>query len=175
MVNNEYVIVHNSENLHDTLSRIQRERNPPTKLKDYFTFISEGDVEDPLTIEKALSALDSLKWKEAINEKLDSIIKNDVWELVELSKNRKAIGSKWILKRKFECDGSIEKYKTRLVAKGFTQKPGIDYEKTYSPVAKFTSIRILMSIVAALDLELYQMNAKIAFLNGDLKEEVFMQ
>ena len=116
MVNNEYVIVPNSENPHDTLSRIQTERNPPTKLKDYFTFISEGDVEDPLTIEKALSALDSLKWKEAINEELDSIIKNDVWELVELSKNGKAIGSKWIL-RKFECDGSIEKYKTRLVAK----------------------------------------------------------
>ena len=117
MVNNEYVIIPNSENPYDTLSRIQRERNPPTKLKDYFTFISEGDVEDPLTIEKALFALDSLKWKEAINEELDSIIKNDVWELVELSKNRKAIGSKWILKRKFECDGSIEKYKTRLVAK----------------------------------------------------------
>ena len=175
MVNNEYVIVPNSENPHDTLSKIQRERNPPTKLKDYFTFISEGDVEDPLTIEEALPALDSLKWKEAIKEELDSIIKNDVWELVELPKNRKAIGSKWILKRKFKCDGSIEKYKARLVAKGFTQKPGIDYEETYSPVAKFTSIRILMSIVAVLDLELYQMNVKIVFLNGELKEEIFMQ
>ena len=116
VVNNEYVIVPNSENPHDTLSRIQRERNPPTKLKDYFTFISEGDVEDPLTIEEAFSALDSLKW-EAIKEELDSIIKNDVWELVELPKNRKAIGSKWILKRKFKCDGSIENYKARLVAK----------------------------------------------------------
>ena len=107
-------------------------------------------------------------------EELDSIIKKDAWELVELPKNRKAIGSKWILKRKFECDGSIEKYKTRLVAKWFTQKPGIDYEETYSPVAKFTSIRILMSIVATLDLELYQIDVKTAFLNGDLKEEIFM-
>ena len=104
MVNDEYIIVPNNENPHDTLSRIQRERNPPTKLKDYFTYISEGDVEDPLTIEEALSALDSLKWKEAIKEELDSIIKNDVQELVELPKNRKAIGSKWILKRKFKCD-----------------------------------------------------------------------
>ena len=104
-------------------------------------------------------------------EELDSIIKNDAWELVELSKNRKAIGSKWILKRKFKCDGSIEKYKARLVAKGFTQKPSIDYEETYSLAAKFTSIRILMSIVFALDLELYQMDVKTSFLNGDLKEE----
>ena len=84
---------------------------------------------------------------------------------MELPTNRKAIGRKWILKRKFKCDSSIEKYKARLVAKGFTQKPGIDYEETYSPVAKFTSIRILMSIVAALDLELYQMDVKTAFLN----------
>ena len=60
------------------------------------------------------------------------------------------------------------------MAKWFTQKPGIDYEETYSPVAKFTSIRILMSIVAALDLELYQIDVKTAFLNGDLKEEIFM-
>ena len=115
-----------------------------------------------------------MKW-EAIKEELDSIIKNDVWELVELPKNRKAIGSKWILKRKFKCDGSIENYKARLVAKWFTQKPGIDYKETYSPVAKFTCIRILMSIVSALDLELYQMGVKTAFLNGDLKEEIFMQ
>ena len=90
---------------------------------------------------------------------------------MELPTNRKAIGSKWILKRKSKCDGSIEKYKTRLVAKGFTQKPSIDYEETYSLVAKFTSIRILMSIVSALDLELYQMDVKTSFLNGDLKEE----
>ena len=117
MVNNEYVIVPNSENPHDTLSRIQRERNLPTELKDYFTFLSEGDVEDPLTIEEVLSALDSLKWKEAIKEELYSVIKNDVRELVELPIYKKAIGSKWILKRKFKCDGSIEKYKARLVAK----------------------------------------------------------
>ena len=117
VVNNEYVIVPNSENPHDTLSRIQRERNLPTELKDYFTFLSEGDVEDPLTIEEVLSALDSLKCKEAIKEELDSVIKNYVRELVELPKYKKAIGSKWILKRKFKCDGSIEKYKARLVAK----------------------------------------------------------
>ena len=162
------------ETYHDTIGKIQRERNPTTRLKQYLTFISEENNDDPLTVKEALSSLDSNKWVEAIEEELDSIIKNNVCKLVDLPKDRKPIGNKWILKRKYKSDGTIDKYKARLVAKGFTQKPGIDYEETYSPVAKFTSIRILMSIVASLDLELFQMDVKTTILNGELKQEIYM-
>ena len=100
--------------------------------------------------------------------------RNQVWELVDLLSGRRAIGNKWVLKVKRKSDGSIDKYKVRLVAKGYTQKAGIDYEETFSPVVRVASIRLILSITAHLDLELYQMNVKTAFLNGELYEEIYM-
>jgi hypothetical protein len=86
-----------------------------------------------------------------------------------LPSQRKAIRCKWVLRKKFKADGSLDKYKARLVAQGFTQQLGIDFVDTYSPVTKFTSIRIIMCIVAKMDLELHQLNVKTTFLNGELK------
>jgi hypothetical protein len=105
---------------------------------------------------------------------LDSISKNEVWDLTELPTGRKPVGCKWVLRKKYKADGSFDKYKAMLVAKGFIQQPGVDFVDTYSPVAKFASIRIIMVVVARLDLELHQLNVKTAFLNGDLKEENYM-
>ena len=84
------------------------------------------------------------------------------------------IGCKWIYKRKKEADGKVETFKARLVAKGYTQKEEVDYKETFSPVAMLKSIRILLSIAAALDYEIWQMDIKTAFLNGDLEEEIYM-
>ena len=101
---------------------------------------------------------------------MDSMAKNQVWELVDLLPGRKTIGNKWVLKIKRKVDGSIDKYKARLVAKGYTQREGIDYEENFSPVVRFVSIRLILAIVAPLDLELFQMDVKTAFLNGELDE-----
>ena len=87
---------------------------------------------------------------------------------------RKPVGCKWVLRKKYKTDGFLDKYKAGLVAKGFTQQPDMDFVDTYSPVAKFASVRLIMVVAARLDLELHQLDVKTAFLNGDLKEEIYM-
>ena len=114
------------------------------------------------------------EWMDAMKDELSSMDKNSVGELVDLPPGRKAIKNKWVLKVKRKADGSIDKYKARLVVKGFTRQEGIDYDETFSPVVRVASIRLTLSIVAQLDLELYQMDVKTAFLNGELDEEIYM-
>ena len=104
------------------------------------------------------------EWIVAMRDEMDFKAKNQVWELVALSPGRKTIGNKWVLKIKHKADGSIDKYKACLVAKGYTQREGIDYDETFSLVVKFVSIRLILAIVAYLDLELFQMDVKTAFL-----------
>ncbi|GJZ04493.1 retrotransposon protein, putative, ty1-copia subclass [Tanacetum coccineum] len=100
---------------------------------------------------------------------------NEVWVLVELPPNGKTVGSKWLFKKKTNMDGAVHTYKARLVVKGYTQTPGIDYEETFSPVADIRAIRILIAIAAYYDYEIWQMDVKTAFLNGYLNEEVYME
>ena len=105
---------------------------------------------------------------------LDSMYSNQVWDLVKAPNGIKPISCKWVYKRKRGIDGKVENFKARLVVKRYTQKEGIDYEETFSPVAMLKSIRILLSIVAHYDYEIWQMDVKIAFLNGNLEEEIYM-
>ncbi|PHT72322.1 hypothetical protein T459_23107 [Capsicum annuum] len=122
-----------------------------------------------------MSSLDSSFWKEAVNSEIDSILSNHTWELVDLPLKNKLLGSKWIFKRKMKEDDTIDKYKARLIVKGFKQKKGLDYFDTYSPVTRITSIRMLIASVAVYDFQIHQIDVKTAFLNGDLEEEIYME
>eukprot|EP00253_Pinus_taeda_P011468 PITA_11468 len=107
-------------------------------------------------------------------DEMASLHKKEAWYLVELPDGRKPIGSKWVFK-KTNAEGKVEKYKARLVAKGYSQVPGIDFGDLFSPVAKVTSIRLLLSVAAAFDFEVEQMDVKTTFLHGDLEEEMYMK
>ena len=111
----------------------------------------------------------------AMKEEMKSVQENDVWDLVELPKDRKAVGSKWVFKVKTASDGSIERYKARLVAQGFSQKYGLDYDETFSPVVRPESIRTVIALAVKKGLKLHQMDVTTAFLNGELEEEVYMK
>ncbi|KAL0436495.1 UNVERIFIED_CONTAM: Retrovirus-related Pol polyprotein from transposon TNT 1-94 [Sesamum radiatum] len=131
--------------------------------------------EDPKTYVEAITSIDSGFWKEAIKNELDSIMTNHTWDLVDLPIGSKPIKCKWIFKKKIKPDGSIDKFKARLVVVGYTQKEGIDYFDTYSPVTKIATIRTLVAISAINGLMIHQMDVKTAFLNGDLEEEIYME
>jgi hypothetical protein len=109
-----------------------------------------------------------------MKDEMKSLEKNETWDLVPLPQGRKPVGCKWVFKKKYRPDGSIDKYKARLVAKGYSQKEGIDYGEIFSPVAKLTSIRFLLSLAATHDFEIEQMDVTTTFLHGDLEEEIYM-
>jgi len=122
----------------------------------------------PANYKSAIADIESAKWLEAMNAEMQSMRDNQVWDLVELPLDSRAIGSKWLFKRKPDMHGKVHTYKARLVAKGYTQIEGIHYEETFSPVAMIKSIRILLAIDAYYDYEIWQMDVKTAFLNGHI-------
>ena len=130
---------------------------------------------DPLTLEEAMKSNDSAFWKEAVNDKMDSIMENKTWKLVDLPPGSKPIGYKWIFKKKMKVDGTIDKFKARLVVKGFILKEGIDYFDTYAPVARISTIRVLIALASISKLQIHQMDVKTDFLNGELEEEIYMK
>lgn len=138
------------------------------------TNVAKTQGKEPEMYQEAMSSPDAPLWKAACAEELLSFVKMNLYDEVERPKERKVIDCKWVFKNKRGPDGKIVRYKARLVAKGFTQIEGIDYTETFAPVAKFTSIRILLALAAHLDLDLHQMDVKTAYLNGDLDEEIFM-
>jgi len=127
-----------------------------------------------MSIAEAYASSDADDWKEAFQSEMDSILSNGIWELTERPYGCKPVGCKWIFKKKFKPDGTIDKYKARLVAKGYTQKKGEDFFDTYSPVARLTTIRALISLAASYGLIIHHMDVKTAFLNGELDGEIYM-
>ncbi|GKA34493.1 zinc finger, CCHC-type containing protein [Tanacetum coccineum] len=131
--------------------------------------------EDPRTYNEVMQSFDAAFWKEAIDDEIGSIMENNTWVLSDLPPGCKPLGCKWIFKRKMKFDGTIDKFKARLVIQGFRQKEGIDYFHTYAPVTRITTIRLLLDLAAIHNLVIHQMDVKTSFLNGDLDEEVYMK
>lgn len=132
------------------------------------------DIE-PNTFEEAVASVDRTKWMEAMKEELNSLVKNDTYDLVKLPKDMKAIECRWVFRIKRNKDGSIERFKARLVARGYAQRSGIDYFDTFSPVARYDSIRAILAITARFKMYLVQFDVKTAFLYGNLEEEIYMK
>eukprot|EP00253_Pinus_taeda_P036646 PITA_36646 len=114
------------------------------------------------------------EWKEVMQKEYDALIMNGNWKLVDPTLRTKPIGCKWVYKNKYKANGSLDKHKDRLVEKGFAQKEGVDYEETFCTTTKWATIRALFSLVAQNSWKVHQMDVKSTFLNGDLKENVFM-
>lgn len=115
------------------------------------------------------------KWVQAMKEEIHSIEKNDTWELTNLPVGKKPIGVKWVYKTKYRPTGEVERYKARLVVKGYKQKPGIDYFEVFAPVSRMDTVRMILSLAAQSKWKVYQMDVKTAFLNGILQEEVYVE
>jgi hypothetical protein len=129
-----------------------------------------AEYRDPLTFKEAMKSALGDTWLEACQYEMDALASNDTWELVDLPPGRKAVKSKWVFKRKLDL-----RHRARVVAKGFTQIFGLDYDETFSPVARFESLRLLLALAALEDWEIHQMDVKSAFLNGVLDEEIYME
>jgi hypothetical protein len=148
-----------------------RVSHPPKKFPSYVALMSSIIDTKPSSYEEATR---KQVWQNAMMEEYNSIMKNDVWEIVPRPEGKSVIDSRWLYKVKHVADGSIEKYKAWFVARGFSQKEGVDYEETFAPVARYTSIRFIMSLATVFDWSLYQMDVKTTFLNGLIEEEVYI-
>ena len=167
-VNTAVYVIRNAEQL-----GAKRQRDPPTRFDEECYVASDltADINEPTNIEDAFSGEHSHQWKEATKSEYDSLVGNNTWELVPPPDGKNVVGSRWVFKVKRDVDGSAQRFKARLVAQGYSQSKGIDYQEVFSPVARYNSIRALF----ACDWDVHQMDVKTAFLQGDLDEEIFMK
>ncbi|KAM1010062.1 hypothetical protein TB1_044704 [Malus domestica] len=160
----------------NTHSMQTRAKNGIAKKKAFLSVVHDADSVDLSQMEPAIykSALKSPLWLSAMEEELAALKTQHTWSLVSLPHNKNLVGCKWVFKLKRHADGTISRYKARLVAKGFNQEEGIDYGKTFSPVVKPTTVRMVIALAAHFGWSLRQLDVKNAFLHGILNEEVYM-
>jgi hypothetical protein len=166
-------IVIEAQPIDDALLRRSQRSHKPAISDDYIVYLQEhefdiGVVDDPSSYSQAIQSSQSTKWIDAMVDEMKSMDNNTVWDLVDLPNGCRPIGCKWVFKTKKDSTGKIKRYKARLIAKGFSQKEGIDYKETFSLVSSKDSFRIVMALIAHFDFELHQMDVKTAFLKEDL-------
>jgi hypothetical protein len=168
-----YLVAAPSLQLERPRTRLQSGVSKPKQFTDgtirYANFCSTGE---PSNITEALS--DS-RWKAAMDEEYHALITNQTWHLIPSTHGQNVIDCKWVYKVKRKADGTVDRYKACLVAKGFKQQYGIDYEETFSPVVKSATIRVVLSLVVSCGWNLRQLDVKNTFLHGILEEEVYMR
>ena len=120
-----------------------------------------AEVREP---ESYAEAAKDANWRAAMEEEMHALAENETWDLVDAPKGVKPIGCRWVYKIKYSTNGLVNLYKARLVAKGYVQKHGIDYDETFAPVAKMTTVRVLLAVAVAKGWHLHQMDVKNAFL-----------
>lgn len=156
-----------------------RERRPTIRFADQQQQLSymmeSNEIDVPTTVEEAKSSPEADEWQRAMQDEYNSLIINKTWELVDLPQGRTLVDNKWVFALKRDSDNNIKRYKCRLVAKGFSQKAGIDFNETFSPVIKHSTLRLFFSIAAETNEALEHIDVETAFLNGVLEEEVFMR
>jgi hypothetical protein len=150
-------------------SRVIQPNNEVANQVSYSCYLAQSEPK------KVDETLQDEGWVSAMNDELHQFTRNDVWTLVPHPAEHNIIGTKWIFKNKTDEHGTVVRNKARLVAQGYTQIEGIDFDETFAPVARLESIIILLSIVCHLGFKLYQMDVKSAFLNGVLQEEVYVE
>ena len=146
-------------------------RKGSTLIANHVTYHCYLAQFEPKRVEEALQ---DENWVDSMHEELNQFVRNDVWELVPRPKEAHVISTKWIFKNKTDDDGEIIRNKSRLVAQGYSQVEGVDFDESFAPVARLESIRILLSIACTMDFKLYQMDVKCAFLNGILIKKSLM-
>ncbi|GKE68958.1 retrovirus-related pol polyprotein from transposon TNT 1-94, partial [Tanacetum coccineum] len=155
------------------LRRSTKESRAPVRYSPSTNYLLLTENGKPESYSESLCIKKFIQWKKDINEEMVSLEKNQAWSLVRLPAGKKALQSKWVFRVKEEQDDK-KRYKARLVVKGFQQKQGVDYNEIFSPVVKMTTIRLVLSIVAAENLHLEQLVVKSVFLHGDLDEDIYM-
>jgi hypothetical protein len=140
-----------------------RESKPPKIFCSYIALVSSIRESEPSTFEEAAS---KQVWRDAMMEEYNSIMKNDVWEIVPRPEGKSMVTSRWLYKLKYVANDNIEKYKARFLARGFSEVEGVDYDEIFTLVSRYTSIRAVISIAAEMGWKIHQMDVKTAFLNG---------
>ena len=155
---------------------IRRSSRIPKPVREYWKMDNRNPVHFAfLTYSQVKQEPDFDKWKEAMQEQIDTLKEYNTWELTELPKGRKAIKSGWVFQRKRNPDGSVGKYKARLVAKGYSQVEGVDFFDTFAPVAKPTTVKIILAIANSLGMVIHQGDVRAAYLNGKMDEDIYME
>ena len=148
--------------------------HPPNCFVPSLKYIMLTDCGEPSCYKEACRMVDSKKWQLAMQSKMTTLHVNQMWDLVPLPKDKKALPCKLVYQYKLTPHDGQPKYKAQLVAKGFKQEQGIDFDEVFLSVVKMTTLMILLALFATKDLHLHQMDVKTAFLHGDLHEEVYM-